>query len=276
MLKIFVAVPTTGSVVDSQSFALREMEELYKDVITLVYPKICVRRTFHDFARNQMVEEFLDSGADILWFLDSDITPSPYLLDIVKNHHEKWKVAGATYPVFMQPPGLDHLEVVFTAYKKNPKTGNFMAAPVPMTGRGFVDGLATGCLFIKREVIEKLSKPYFEFSYNSESREITEGEDLGFMRKLSALDIKVFTDFELACKHQKTVDLLDVSNYAMAYSNRQVEIYAQAARNEMGPIINAAYDKGYLAALDKIKEEHEKQVAEESKKIWTPKLITKV
>lgn len=274
-IKIFVAIPTTDSIVDSQAFSLREMVELYGDTVEFVYPKVCTRRVFHDFARNELVNEFLDTDCDLLWFLDSDITPSAYVMDLVKNHYSKWQVAGATYPVFMSPTANGSLEVVYTCYRKNPTTGNLTLSGVPLRGQEFVDGLATGCLFIKREVFEKLSKPYFEFKFK-ESREMSEGEDLGFARKLSELGIKYFVDYELICRHQKTVDLLDVNNYAIAYSKRQVAAYEESVRDHMQIVLKAAYDKGFLEALERIRKESEAEEEKRAKKIWTPSLITKL
>lgn len=243
-VKLYVAIPTTGSVVDSQTYALRDIEEVYRNQIEFVYPSACVRRVFHDYARNKMTEDFLASDCDILWFLDSDITPPKYVLDLITVHGDKWKVAGLTYPVFMKPPGSDILEVVYTAYKRNPETGNLGVCSVPKEGTDLLDGLATGCLFIHREVLEKLERPYFEFKYKEVDREIREGEDLGFSRKVSALGYQFFTDYSLMCRHQKNVDLLDVNNYAIQYSNRNVLEYDRQIKEQTTGAIRAAYAKG--------------------------------
>lgn len=257
-VKLFVATPTTGTVVDSQVHALREIEETYRDKIEFVYPAQCIRRVFHDYARNKLAEEFLASDCDIMWFLDSDITPPKYVLDLITVHGDKWKVGGLTYPVFMRPPGSDILEVVYTAYRYNPSTGNLGLAPVPKTGTDMLDGLATGCLFIHREVLEKLKRPYFEFRYREEDREIKEGEDLGFCRKVSALGYKFFVDFGLMCRHQKNVDLLDVNNYAIQYSNRNVTAYSDSIKQQVKDAVKEAYAKGIEAGQKK------------KSAIWTP------
>jgi hypothetical protein len=260
--KVYVAVPTTSSIVDSQTYLLREIEELYRDKIELVYPSGCVRRVFHDFARNKMAEDFLASDCDILWFLDSDITPPKHVLDLITVHGDKWKLAGLTYPVFMRPPGSDILEVVYTAYKKNASTGNLGLCGVPKQGTDLLDGLATGCLFIRREVLEKLERPYFEFKYHEVDREIKEGEDLGFCRKVSELGYQFFTDFALTCRHQKTVDLMDVNNYAIQYSNRNVMAYDSRIKESTVAAVKAAYAKGI--------EEGMKRASSQSR-LWVPK-----
>lgn len=268
--KIYMGVPTVGTVVDSQAYLLRKIQENYKDSVELVYPKECVRRLFHDFARNAIVEDFLTSDCDLLWFLDSDITPAENILDLLKKQ-DIWQAAGATYPVFMTPTGSDSPQVVFTVYKVNPATGNLALAHTPTTGEEFVDGLATGCLFVKREVFSKLSKPYFEFKFKTDSKEMSEGEDLGFCRKLSEFGIQFFTDYSLICKHQKTVDLLDVNNYAIEYSNRSVISYDSMIKTQILQAVKDSYDLGYKQALEDI---HQKVKTkglklEKASSIWT-------
>lgn len=271
-VKVFVGIPTTGSVVDSQAYLLRDIAELYKDHVEFVYPSLCVRRIFHDYARNEIVEEFLASDADILWFLDSDITPSKHILDLVVIHRDKWEVAGATYPVFMNTEHTPNISVVFTVYKKNEETGNFGLRDAPKDGQEFVDGLATGCLFIKREVFAKVSKPYFEFKYDNETRKMSEGEDLGFCRKLSDLGIKFFTDFELVCKHQKSVDLLDVNNYAIEYANAAVLRYDAAIKEQIKVAVNVAFERGLhegiKTTVEQLKGPKSKIITQQT--IWTP------
>lgn len=251
--KIYVAIPTTGTVVDSQSYVLRELQENYKEHVELYFPAQAVRRIFHDFARNKLVEDFLATDCDILWFLDSDIAPSREVLDLVAVDGDKWQLAGACYPVFMTPPGGEIPEVVFTTYKKNPETGNFTPSNAPKEGKEFVDGLATGCLFIKREVLEKLEKPYFEFTFDKLDRELKEGEDLGFCRKVHELGYKFYVDYSLVCRHQKTVDLFDVNNYAIQFSNRNVQAYDALIKQQVRDAIKAAYQQGMIDAAKKEK-----------------------
>jgi hypothetical protein len=74
---------------------------------------------------------------------------------------------------------------------------------------------------------------------------MTEGEDLGFVRKVSELGIKFYTDFSLACKHEKTIDLLDANNYAIQYSNRAVLEYDKRIKETIQPALQAAYDRGF-------------------------------
>src|SRR5258708_5843209 len=115
MTKVFLAIPSMGTVSDSQVAFLRDIEKTYKGLVEIVYPDVLCRRMFHDYARNMMVEDFLKSECDVMWFLDSDVTPSKNILDLITLHLDKWKVAGACYPIFMTPPGQDLAQIMFTA-----------------------------------------------------------------------------------------------------------------------------------------------------------------
>lgn len=226
--KVYVGTPTTGKVADFQSFLLRELEDRYGDEVELVYPKQLCQRIFHDAARVGIVEDFLTTDADILWFLDSDVVPPKHVLDLVTMHGDEWQVAGAPYPVFMAQPGESQRQIVFTVYKRiaDGPDGKPRVAPcaVPNEGTEFIDGIATGCLMIKREVFDKLEKPYFEFKYDPITRQPSEGEDIGFILKMSRLGIKFFVDYSMLCKHYKDhIDLLEMNNYCLDFAHKSIE-----------------------------------------------------
>ncbi len=244
MVKVDLGLPTTGSVVDTQAYFLRALQETYKDKVQLVYPEVCVRRVFHDFARNEIVEDFLKTDCDILWFLDSDITPSHKVLDLITEHGYKWQVAGATYPVVMTPIQGEGPSLVITVYRKNPETGKLGLGDCPQDGVDFVDGLATGCLFIRREVFSKLQKPYFEFKFDPITKEPTGGEDLNFAKALSDLGIQYFTDFSMICRHQKSVDLLDMSNYAVFFAKHTLAQHHEKIKGDLIAAMKAACQAG--------------------------------
>jgi hypothetical protein len=229
-IRVFMGIPSTGDRCDAQCYSLRAIEERYKGQVELVYPEICVYRSFHDFARNECVEEFLASDCDVLWFLDSDIAPNDKILDLITNHWDQWEAAGACYPIWMTPPGGSSTCVLFTAYKGVLEGKGITMTEVPRGGTDFVDGLATGCMFLKRSIFDKIEKPYFEFKYNPKSRQMTEGEDLGFCLKLAKLGIKFFTDYGMVCKHYKRVCLLDINNYAVEFANSKVLAYDAEVR----------------------------------------------
>lgn len=244
--KVFVGIPSGGSVSDFQPFVMRDLVDRYSDEIEFVFPAQLCQRIFHDAARVGLVEEFLETDADILWFLDSDVCPPKHVLDLVVLHGDKWKAAGAPYPVFMAQPGQAVRQLVFTCYKKMPGAGPIKLAPcdIPNEGTEFIDGIATGCLFIKREIFEKLEKPYFEFKYDPITRAPIEGEDIGFCLKLAKLGIQFFVDYSMACKHFKSnIDLLEMNNYAISYAQKMVDFQRNVIEKDLNDKVKVIEDK---------------------------------
>jgi hypothetical protein len=255
--KVYCAWLSTGQRADIQLYQFQDWKERYSEHLELVLPEICTHIMFHDAARNNAVEDFLASDCDILWFLDSDISPPPHVLDLVAHHKDKWEVAGAPYPLWAPTPGTGELSILFTVYKgitdgstSGGQRGIFYSE-LPDSGTDFVDGLATGCLFIKREVFTKIKRPYFEFKFHSETRRIQEGEDLGFALKCHDLGIKFFVDYGMVCRHFKNVNLLDLSNYAMKMRNTGIHDYCEQVK----PEIEAAYKAAYEAGIKRGKQE---------------------
>ncbi len=94
-------------------------------------------------------------------------------------------------------------------------------------------------------MIEKLKEPYFEFKYDPITREIVEGEDLGFCLKVGALGYKFFIDYSMVCHHFKKISLLDLSNY--------VEMQKQAVLDTSDRVYRQSIAKMKLKELSKPK-----------------------
>ena len=249
-IRVFMGILSTGDRIDIQTYLFRDLQERYGDKIEMVFPDGCVHRFGHDFARNEVTEDFLASDCDVLWFLDNDVCPPKFIFDLITNHYDKWQVAGAPYPLWMNVPGTAQMSIVFTAYQgvvhnADGKQDGIKMAVVPKTGTEWVDALATGCLFIKREVFAKLEKPYFEFKRDPETMRVIEGEDLGFALKVNKLGIKFFCDHGMVCKHYKRVCLLDMNNYATEMSNAKTLEYDRVIRDQVIEAVKAAEAQGY-------------------------------
>ena len=251
-----MGLPSNGSVADFQGYVLRELQARYSDEIEFVYPEQLVQRIFHDAAREGIIQDFLATDCDILWFLDSDVCPPKHVLDLITMHGNKWEVAGAPYPGFMAQPGESQRQITFAVYKQIAPgpDGKPRIAPcaVPEEGAEFIDGIATGCLFIKREVFDKLERPYFEFKYDPITRQPIEGEDIGFCLKMARLGIKFFTDYSMVCKHYKNnLDLLELNNYAMGLVNKYVEPYKREMDKAKAQLVEVAERFRNLVARNK-------------------------
>lgn len=231
-IKLFMGLPTTGQTASFQMHMLRKIEKKYADKIEFIYePELCIRFS-HEYARNCIVEAFLASDADILWFLDSDVTPPENILDLVVNHGEQWQAAGAPYPVVMCHGTDPTRQLTFTVYKGTDGK-SLVPGHLPPEGREFVHGVATGCMFLKRGLFLRLAKPYFKFEREEETQKCLTGEDLGFCMRLNAMGVYFFVDYSLVCSHIKTIDLLEMNNYAMAYAKKSIERYELNTRQEL-------------------------------------------
>lgn len=249
--KVYMAIPSTGQREDFHTYIFDELRKRYEDEIEMVFPDGCQHYFGHDYARNMYVERFLETDCDVLFFLDADVTPPPHIFDLITVHGDKWLAAGAPYPLWMYRPGTLELAVSFTAYTGTApdEHGNpgLKMTNVPQTGTEWVDGLATGCLFLKRELFAKLEKPYFQFKRDPKTCIVTEGEDLGFALKLNKLGIKYFCDHGMVCGHTKRVNLLEVQNYATSMANAKLEAYDKQIRSTIEDACRAAALQGYRA-----------------------------
>lgn len=232
--KIFLAIPTTGTICDGIPYILRDIQEKYGDKVELVWPKECVRRMFHDFARNSLVDEFLASDCDVMWFLDSDVLPQSRCIEYVTERWDEWKIAACPYPVFMTPKYLEGggPQAIFVVYQ-DMGNGHITEADCPESGIAEVAGAATGCLFIKREVLERMQKPYFSFEYDPITRDLKKGEDIYFCYKAKELGYKFYVDFSFVCNHFKNVGLLYVNNYAMDYARNTMAAFEESMKHQL-------------------------------------------
>jgi hypothetical protein len=73
--RVYMGVPSTGGINDFLPYMVREWEKRYSDDIEFVWPDVLCQRIFHDAARQGIVEDFLKTDCDILWFIDSDVVP---------------------------------------------------------------------------------------------------------------------------------------------------------------------------------------------------------
>ena len=155
--------------------------------------------------RNRIVKKFLEGDWDYLCMFDDDNFPlkNPFsMLD-----RDKDVVAGCY-------PGADDRGVHFHVYDIKsvaPYTFSFVP-PEKREGLQKVDAIATGCMFIKRGVLEKMKKRGmipFEDMFDKEGI-LVHNEDMAFCIKCRKLGIDVYADWNIICDHMKEVSLLDV------------------------------------------------------------------
>src|SRR3990167_10580536 len=148
--------------------------------------------------RNTIVQKFLASECDYLMMIDSDIIPPPNILNLAD-----FNVDIITPLMFVKQKG-----VLIPLFLKRNKDGMYDAADyLGRTGLQEVDATGTGCIIIKREVLEKVKHP-FENVYDEDGIK-TLGNDFYFCQKARKLGYKVWVHLDYVASHHTVQDLKD-------------------------------------------------------------------
>lgn len=159
--------------------------------------------------RNQITTKFLAGDYDFLFMLDDDTYPikNPFCM----LEHDV-PVCGGVYP------GRGSAGIQFHVYKFHPDYPNRISfvhyGADEREGLRKVDAVATGCMLIKRWVLEKMRETEgyeapFEDLFDKNGVLIT-NDDMAFCMKCHDLKIDVYADWDIICDHFKTVSLLEV------------------------------------------------------------------
>lgn len=178
-----------------------------------------------DVARNRICYQFLKTDCDVLWMIDDDTLTPENIADLFSTEADILApiVIGA-HPVEQGAIGLFNV-----AYLKNER-GDWRTINWEVRGSGVidVDAVGTGCILIKRRVLEdprmKLPGGYVNI-YGEEkvldendppalfkitrkpNGEWTCGEDLGFCDRAQKLGYSIKLHTEVVCGHLKEIDL---------------------------------------------------------------------
>lgn len=181
-----------------------------------------------DLARNRICHQFLKTDCDTLWMIDDDTIPPANFPELLAVD------ADIVTPIIpgAQPLPTGRLGLFNVAYMKNPK-GNWrtMDWEVRDTGVIDIDAAGTGCMLIKRHVIEdpRMRLPGQFIDVFGETRVLDDddppaifeirrkpngewlsGEDLTFSDRAKRLGYSIKLHTGVVCGHLKEVDLKDI------------------------------------------------------------------
>ena len=221
--KIFIGVPTTGNIRTELANFLLEIVKNPKYIFS-VY--LTANSTICD-NRNRIVRNFLKSDAEWLMTIDSDVSPSLDILDILE-HNKKviapinfvWKSWGLAPLLSTKAEGKGYIVT-------DPEKAN---APEQLVE---VDGTGTTCLFIHREVLEKMESPWFMFGYDKEGK-INLGEDYSFCQKAKELGYGIWIDKKFVTNHFKSTSLKSVNEYLMKEVSLSEKRLREKFKEELG------------------------------------------
>jgi len=189
--KVFVAVPLSQSV-HSEFFKTFYMAQLLLPEEGVAYNEICKwGNTVNN--RNDLTKTFLQGDYTHLFFMDSDMSfPEATLSRLL--HHDK-DIVGGFYSTKVRP-------FRSTAMVKSNKPGARFESYTPQNGETLkqVDALGTGCMLIKRKVIEGMKWPWFYYKPDYEL-ETFATEDVAFCEDAAEKGFETWCDFSIRCGH---------------------------------------------------------------------------
>jgi hypothetical protein len=181
--------------------------------ITLRNPRKCWAVPHYN-NRNIICRDFLQTDCDFLLMMDHDIVPLSNPAELVLANKD---IIGMPAKIRQKGKTLN-----WSAYMKHPDKKEY--APVDfarvdstvdllkLNERSNMGAVGTGCILIKREVLEKLKPPYF-LEEIDENGIVTTGEDFYFSQKADKAGFEIFTTPRRLCEHFHETGLYDILSY---------------------------------------------------------------
>jgi len=204
-LKVFAAIPSLGEI----SCGLARNCILWKIQMqkSLVFHSVDGYRPI-SVAQNRAVENFLKTDCDRILFLEADVIPPPNdvcnltLMELLKFDVDI--IGGLTF--ITQKGKIFRGKAIAASKMENGEAISLRPQELKSMVPIEVDFIGTSSLFVKREVFEILSPPWFKFVYH-ESGEVEMTQDYFFSQKAKDADFKIFLHPLMGCIHQVEVGI---------------------------------------------------------------------
>lgn len=193
MARILMVIPTAGGI-HERTHAVSCILSQRADVIHLTAQGRPI-----DYVRNGAIRKFLsEKHFTHLFLLDSDTEPPLDCLDrlLILNV----PLASGCYPVLM-PNGL-HWAI---ANKNRDGHYRLLERLISIDEPFEADAGGAGCLFIKRDVFDKVHWPWFKWIENKDGSQVS--EDINFFKKCNDAGLRVTFDPQVICNHFKQLNL---------------------------------------------------------------------
>ncbi len=204
---LMIAIPNTGVVrIELIPFLMANVDYIH----TFDCPS---KRPIY-FNRNQYMKTFLESGCDWLLMIDSDTIPPIDALEKIEaflNDYEDGKIKvisgwyntynitiNKVHPVFFWKDG----EGIYKNFSDEEQEA------IEKEKFHIIDGCGGGFLLVHKDVIIKLSKPFFKNNYDNDITQLTLSEDLYFCSKIqNEAKEKIYLLPSIKCIHIKPINL---------------------------------------------------------------------
>lgn len=193
---VLVSVPTRGSIHWQTVTALEGLRDATPGLRPILYQEgnLSVALT-----RNKIVKRFLETDCSVLVMVDDDIVVPPHLMEAIVPHVPEFAMVSIPHPM----PGSDNASLVLSAFQAN--SFGLILAELEQ-GLNEVDAVATGCVAISREALEKLGPNPFRIESDPDA-EIT-SDDFLFCADLRAAGYRIGCWWDgWFCDHIRAVQL---------------------------------------------------------------------
>lgn len=211
MKSVIVCMITYGDVKAMTTF---DLVNLMLDTPGAVFGM--VTGTYLEENRNGVAETFMNSNADYLAFIDTDMRFPKYA--IKKLMERDVDIIGSNYRQRRLP--------LWTARKDNHDVPS-----EDKTGIEEVEFIGMGVCLISRRVFEKMKKPWFPRIWMEGG--FFEGEDVGFCRQARDLGFKVYVDHDLTQEVQHIGEVYLGINTMEKYEYKESAIDGWMRANEL-------------------------------------------
>ena len=194
---VYVAILNQGSIRSELSIFLDEISRQEKYDVFISYPS----DKPISYNRNKIVQNFLSHKEfDYLMMIDGDIIPPLNILNLVDYDKD------IITPVLFAYQGN---EVLPLAVMRRKEDGFYTPIdPRGKNGLQEVDANGTGCMIIRRDVLEKVRSPFLN-EYDADGMKKT-GLDFAFCRRAKKLGFEIWCHFGYICSHHTIVDLKEI------------------------------------------------------------------
>lgn len=159
--------------------------------------------------RNNLVDIMLKGGYDYIFFVDNDvILPSNALVDL---YNMDWYFTTGTYArkEHRTLTDKDQFTTLYNHDERNKEVycPTFMClSSLPPNKLTQVDCCGFGCTLIRKDLFEKIEKPYFFFAHEETPKpgvraEYCIGEDMYFCRKVVKSGLQIWAHGNVLCGH---------------------------------------------------------------------------
>lgn len=208
--RVFIAIPDKDGV-NRDELTLRLIEWSHDPEIHLnikFYPYMSPL----DHVRNFIVREFLEDYWDYLLQIDACIVPPPHCLRELLAA-DKDVIAPLCLTLKPDDKGLMFPIPVAMRYNKDKQYQVYYGTGVEET-----DVITGGMFLVKREVYEKIERP-FAFTYHRDGV-VEHSEDFYFSQQCQKVGYKLYTHYDLMCKHYRITDVKGINDLMLSVTSK--------------------------------------------------------